>query len=251
MEIFNFKRFLRLLKWRILDRRTLQIFILFTLCGLIYVLLPGINSIINYGARPEYLQMCNLAIKEHVVKGLSERIFYVFLYSIILSFALIFYGTYSKIGSIEEVLLPASRMEKFISRWVVCVFGALLSSIVVFLITDILQYIYYYFTLGNQACSLASSFFKKAQYDPIAYIWAISVGSFLLFCGSIYHRYTFILTGVSVLIFMGIMQLTLFSNGWNATRILLFSPPFTILCYLGSYRAYAHLQTVRNKWLNL
>jgi len=251
METFNFKRFLHLLKWRILDKRTLHIFILFILCGLVYALLPGINSIINFEAWPDYLKMDDLAIMKIVVKALSENTFYVFLYSVIFSFVLIFYGTYSKTGSIEEVLLPASRMEKYISRWVVCVFGALLSSIIVFLITDLMQYIFFYFMLGDRACSLAPSFFKEAQYDAAGYAWAISIGSFLLFCGSIYHRHTFILIGVSVLVFMLIADVMFFSHGWHPTRLLIFSPVFTILCYIGSYWAYGHLQTAGNKWLNL
>ena len=203
--------------------------------------------------------------------------------------ASIFNNMRTKQSRATFLMLPASNLEKFVSRFLWVTVGCLVMLLASLVITDVIQYVFSWFITPHMHGSLTASFFEEifcsksldsssdaivvnhhsvmSNYFPK---WALMFSvlaychSFFTLGGSIFRKYTVILTVVSSFVLM--FLLTIVFNLIGSDTVVYFIKdlgPYNIgyvmivLCiilsvfnYWLSYKLFTRMQVINNKWLN-
>ena len=222
------------------------------------------------------------------LSNISGTFFFVGFLLFLVCGASIFNNMRTKQSRATFLMLPASNLEKFVSRFLWVTVGCLVMLFSSLVITDVIQYVFSWFITPHMHGSLTVSFFEElfcsknmdtsniimvdhqsvmANYFPM---WVLVV-SFLVFChsfftlgGSIFRKYTVILTVVSsfVLVFFLAVVFNLIGGDMVVYFIKDLGPYktgyvmivlFIILAvfnYWLSYKLFTRMQVINNKWLN-
>lgn len=183
---------------------------------------------------------------------------------------------------INEFMLPASNLEKFIARYLIYFLVIPLVAIPSFLAGDLVQHLLTLtFGLGQEQwattdaiqmikgmISESASSDTNTIYTATFAFFLISLHASFIFLGSIFHKQPAVMAILSWIIISmliliaaalaakGIVDLTesgyviiLYDNWFNAALILL-NILFTAFCFWFAYRKYTRLQVINNKWIN-
>lgn len=277
MQTFNIKRFHHTLVWQIAnDRKNLLNFLAF---GFIFALFPAVLFMLKVGV-PEaspayvtkvapvfivmaaaYLQTCGAAI----VSNVSD-----------------------KIKRINNFILPASKMEKFISRYVHLLIVFPLAAFVGLIVGDLVQMLVYQIAAGDSASitiavfnTIGQSRLHAMAVSGNADLIASSIQVFLLIwlihsqyvlCGTFFRRHAWVKTTMLLLImyivlsmafvlgFLGLLnliygegqyELILIDSWWVYAVKYITLAALIAFNYWAAFRIYSRMQAVNNKWYNL
>lgn len=222
------------------------------------------------------------------LSNISGTFFFVGFLLFLVCGASIFNNMRTKQSRATFLMLPASNLEKFVSRFLWVTVGCLVMLFSSLVITDVIQYVFSWFITPHMHGSLTVSFFEELfcsksmdtsniimvdhQSVKVNYysMWVLVV-SFLFFChsfftlgGSIFRKYTVILTVVSsfVLIFLLAVVFNLiggdlvvyfvedlgpYKTGYVMIVLFIILAVFN---YWLSYKLFTRMQVINNKWLN-
>lgn len=267
MEQLNIQRFGKVLRRLIIiNHKTLfNIFLGYAILFLLYSLIS--MGIFSWEALP------NLSIVERLmtvltIVGPSFSIgFYFFSCSIISDLE-------GKQKRINEMILPATNLEKYLARLVYVIIGFPVLVLAALVVADILQQLVSIIIHhGGRAslCSLAIGFLNPSNFDIESLFIMVTgylfINSYCVLSGMLFGKTAWIkggLMGMSILfLFAGIMLglAYLFTDhfyihaeniDWQASDMAgnIVAWVFIILMYALAYRVYTRLQVINNRWIN-
>lgn len=269
----NKNRFLQVLRWQLLLSKRQIITMMLAFFGLLVI--P---------------QMIMLILKPVSDSAFSMTMFSIvfFLVYIVTCGAGIFTNLKTRQQRINDFMLPASNLEKFISRYLVLIIAIPLAAIVGFLAGDLVQHLLV-MAFGKAPAGWAVSYAAESmpqlwnfnnpvkEYDdvnsfafgPWMFIMAVIFQhAVFLFFGSIYHKHPIVMAvlswmvlGMVVLTLLGLgaklffdfidegYTIILYDNWWIALYFIV-AIILSALCYWFAYRRYARLQVINNQWIN-
>lgn len=267
METFNTTRFLQLCKWSIQTykkeflRITTGISIAFFI--VLFVSLNFENSIYMTDEMTEYAAFKCITIM-------------FFILSIMPSY--IFNNMNTKQQRLMYKLLPASNLEKFISRALYVTLFITIGTALAFCVADVVRYSLALIT-GKGVQALATPDFFKGLCDILPKClkgdireWILTAEGFLwgqslyILGGTIFRRHQFIFTSIALILgtiaisWLLAMTGDMFQLGLNYMRepvkIMVYCamcvlPVLTIANYYISYVIFKRMQVINNKWINL
>lgn len=267
MENFNISRFGKVSKWYIANAKTgylgFAIIAVFILLFFFIISTEVMDQKIPYNDKLE------------TAMGIAFS-FYYFLMIAIPSF--MFVGMKTNQKRINYLMLPATNLEKFISRYIITLLGFTLAFIVAFFAADLLHWVFTLIRHPEQTGFVISHFTnvvsstlvfrinngQSSDATIVGLLCTFWVHSFYLLGGTILRKHQWIIpTGILIfLMFMGawLIGYLLSSNciksinlsGSGASYVLsIITAAVTIFNYWFSYRTFKHMQVINNKWINL
>lgn|SRR5574344_161091 len=187
---------------------------------------------------------------------------------------LFWFDVKKKSSMINLLVLPATHLEKFISRYLLLIIGGLLLCVASFITADVLQWIYYslfnpaYGGLAMARINFYSLHFFRFNFtvngqnldNYLAYaigcmgpIWFHSV--YLLF-GMLFKKMSWIVSSAIIIVFFILfgksVEVGLFGSvEILAIVVLSLLVIFVIFNYVMSYKIFRHIQVIHNKWMRL
>lgn len=150
MNNFNISRTLRLARWSLVEERgfairtTIIITLLMTFL-MTFLSIGGEATYMAYGgdARMQVLMM------EKLSKGMSLIFISIYWLVMMVGVSMVFRNMRTKQQRIAYMMLPASNMEKYVTRVVMVALGGLLMSVVSFVLADQLQMVFIKLIFGD------------------------------------------------------------------------------------------------------
>lgn len=185
-----------------------------------------------------------------------------------------------KTSRINTFILPASKLEKFASRYVYLLIAVPLLALVGIITGDLLQMLVYKIAVGD-ASSLTLSFFNQlstnylykgcAETTFVAYALLWLIHSVYLLLGTFFRRRAWIKSNLLLVVLLIVLSLSVafgtkgvldFIYGEGNYNIVLVEGllptiaecavmlALTIFNYWAAFRIYARMQVVNNRWYN-
>lgn len=268
MKTFNITRFHNSLLWQVVVRK--RILINFAAFGLLFALIPMVFNIVN-----------NFS---HIIpmdwNGVASIYAMIMVAYLTTCGAFIVGNISDKNSRINAFLLPASKLEKFVSRYIFLLIAVPLAAFVGLIVGDIIQ-MPIYKILSGEASSLTYAFLYNMAHSY--YFWggmsegmgtmingivvALYIHSILLLCGTFFHRHAWIKSNVLLLLASIVLSAVIMliaksilnaiygagnyvvylenSIAWYVLFIIFF-----VFNYWAAYRIYSRMQAINNKWYN-
>lgn len=269
MQTFNITRFKNTLVWQIAnDRKQVLNFLAF---GFIFALFPAVLFLFKIGvpsASPYYVT--DVA---PVFVGIAA-IYLLTCGAVIVS------DISDKIKRINSFILPASKLEKFVSRYIYLLVVIPITAFIGLVVGDLVQMLIYQIAVGDSA-SIVYRLIRSLTVDyprntgvPDGFQWFLLLWlihtHFLLF-GTFFRRLAWIKSTVLLLIiyiifslgfafgFLGLLDLIygegqyklIFIDSWWVYALKYMSLAALIAFnYWAAFRIYSRMQAVNNKWYN-
>lgn len=265
MQTFNFNRFFHTLLYQAVSNRKTSLNyiafgLLFAICGGLMTLATSFHSI-----SPGYAQSI-------------ASIFFCFFIAYMLTFGtLIVSNITDKKQRINAFILPASKLEKFVSRYAYLLVVVPLLAFTGLLVGDLVQMLVLKIVAGD-AYSVIASLFGNAVTDSfhtenevISFFALWQVHSFLLLLGTCFHRHAWVKSvlvavaitiAITLAIIVGAKEILDFIYGEGNYTVVLIDEPWvtvatctglfavTAFNYWASFRIYRRMQAINNKWYN-
>lgn len=180
-----------------------------------------------------------------------------------------------KNSRISSFLIPASKLEKFVSRYVLLLIALPLAVIIGVVVGDLVQLLLYTIIMGTSS-SVMGNFGHLFSYQlnnnfPVAFIVTWLGHSIYLLLGTVFRRHAWIKSNVSlfaILTALGVIVLfvskllldglygegnynvLIVDNWWVTTIEYIVIFAFIAFNYWASFRIYARMQAINNKWHN-
>lgn len=175
---------------------------------------------------------------------------------------------------INEMMLPATNLEKYLARLVYVIIGFPLLVLAALVAADVLQQLVsLIIPHGGRAslCSIAIGFLNPSNFDPESLFIMITgylfVNSYCVLSGMLFGKNAWIkggLMGMSLLFLLSGIMLGLayiFTDhfyihaenvGWEYSDTVgnIIAWVLTLLMYALAYRVYMRLQVINNRWIN-
>ena len=291
MSNFNISRTMRLVRWSFVEERgyAIRTTIIITLLMTLFM------TMMSIGSEPIFMaNASNPETQRAVLFKMSRSFSFVchgtYWFIILVGGSMMFRNMKTKQQRIAYMMLPASNVEKFVSRLVLVVLGGMLMAVASFLVSDLLQqlfmrYVYGQSHIGSYAVTLLTTLSDIAQrgvraFDELGPTFSNYVsqsGLRDIFAGTSVNPGLFVifyyclgdLFDLSVFIFMG----TLFRrHGWlfacviySLIRALIYLifPEFNVWLSMSvmlvgmvaftwlSFRLFTRMQVINNKLLNI
>lgn len=184
----------------------------------------------------------------------------------------------TKQDKIQELMLPATNLEKFVARLLGSTLFVLLIMFIAFALSDVLQQLLNMLIhKGSRASMLVSLFsdldmFSNLPQDAKSAVWVYLLGavsSFSVFAlgGMLFRKVAWLKTSIAVFLII-VIGLSLFvgfayvvytqtpyvvalPRHWPFWANVLGSLAVSVPCLWLSYRLYCRLQAVNNRWINI
>ena len=263
----NKDRFLKVLCWELTQNK--RGYITMALVFLAIILIPQLLALIIERSSANTIEFTST---------LADLIFWAYMTVV---GATIFTHIKTRQQRINDFMLPAANLEKFIARYLVIVVAMPLAAIAGLLVGDVLQYVLTLITGGAHAEWASGYFFtftqsasfvvmKSSMPHPGLFLAAgmLSQHAVFLLFGSIYHKHpvvmsmvtwiacaiamfiAFIVVGKGVSNFLDHGYIIEISNLWITVVYTLVNIVFTVFCFWFAYRRYTRLQVINNQWIN-
>lgn len=262
MQSFNTTRFIQTLKWQLADHK--KHFYAPLSKGFLATIAPCIFSLIIY--------------KKPLDESTIFNILTIFLTIYLTTCgALIVSNISDKNSRINDFLVPASKLEKFTSRYICLLFSTPLSVTIGVMAAYLLQFPICGIITGSlptvDLTSVWPNFTWNTTLNTAEKIFLIlNIHSQFLLLGTIFRRNAWIkscltliitYTTLSIIVMFGTKSILDAIYGENNYNIVLIGSwwvsalQYTLciiqisLCYWGAFRIYSRMQAVNNKWHNL
>lgn len=267
----NKNRFLQVVRWELLLSKRQIVTMALVFFGM--VVIPQLLALI---LKPGYSStayimgiICAITLSCYLVFGSAN----------------IFGSLKSRQQRINNFMLPASSLEKFIARYLILIIAMPLAAVAGFLSGDIVQWLVSRMVSSNAAEWATGSFisqvggengflqFTSSINGTVAGTAALVVGALsqhalFLFFGSIFHKHPVVMAflawiglGIALTVVgaLAAYALSNFLSGeytviiydyWWQVLYYVVNIALIIFCYWFAYRRYTRLQVINNQWIN-
>ena len=269
---FQFSRLLMVMRW---DMFTNLKSYLNMMLGMTFALLPFFIMQLyqlskQYQLFPDTIDLSYLGMSQYVL-----MIFSIAMYMMATQIFMVMKTT----GQREQFLmLPASNLEKYISRFLFSTLGAAVSMITAIVVSDLVQLIFSFVLLPGHHQSLCLyavallwkiwTTFIENNDSTCALLLSLSivtcgvlVHSFFILCGTLFRKHTIVVSGILFIVMTYLVIYVIESVPDTITSCLmhgdnswLFSIAELLLAgfqYWLSYKVFTRMQVICNKWINL
>lgn len=269
---FQFSRLLMVMRW---DMFTNLKSYLNMMLGMTFALLPFFIMQLyqlskQYQLFPDTIDLSYLGMSQYVL-----MIFSIAMYMMATQIFMVMKTT----GQREQFLmLPASNLEKYISRFLFSTLGAAVAMITAIVVSDLVQLIFSFVLLPGHHQSVCLSIMALLWKIWTTFIESIDsagalmlsllimtcgvlVHSFFILCGTLFRKHTIVVSGILFIVMTYLVIYVIESVPDTITTCLmhgdnswLFSIAELLLAgfqYWLSYKVFTRMQVICNKWINL
>lgn len=180
----------------------------------------------------------------------------------------------------QFLMLPASNLEKYISRFLFSTLGAAVAMITAIVVSDLVQLIFSFVLLPGHHQSVCLSIMALLWKIWTTFIESIDsagalmlsllimtcgvlVHSFFILCGTLFRKHTIVMSGILFIVMIYLVIYVIESVPGTITTCLMHGDNSWIFClliaelllagfqYWLSYKVFTRMQVICNKWINL
>ena len=180
----------------------------------------------------------------------------------------------------QFLMLPASNLEKYISRFLFSTLGAAVAMITAIVVADLVQLIFSFLLLPGHHQSVCLSImallwkiwttFIENNDSTGALLLSLSivtcgvlVHSFFILCGTLFRKHTIVVSGILFIVMTYLVIYVIESVPDTITTCLMHGDNSWLFClliaelllagfqYWLSYKVFTRMQVICNKWINL
>lgn len=180
----------------------------------------------------------------------------------------------------QFLMLPASNLEKYISRFLFSTLGAAVAMITAIVVSDLVQLIFSFVLLPGHHQSVCLSTMALLWKIWTTFIESIDstgalllsllivtcgvlVHSFFILCGTLFRKHTIVVSGILFIVMTYLVIYVIESVPGTITTCLMHGDNSWIFClliaelllagfqYWLSYKVFTRMQVICNKWINL
>ena len=271
---FQFSRLLMVMRW---DMFTNLKSYLNMMLGMTFALLPFFIMQLyqlskQYQLFPDTIDLSYLGMSQYVL-----MIFSIAMYMMATQIFMVMKTT----GQREQFLmLPASNLEKYISRFLFSTLGAAVAMITAIVVSDLVQLIFSFVLLPGHHQSVCLSImallwkiwttFIENIDSTGALLLSLSivtcgvlVHSFFILCGTLFRKHTIVVSGILFIVMIYLVIYVIESVPGTITTCLMHGDNSWIFClliaelllagfqYWLSYKVFTRMQVICNRWINL
>lgn len=268
MKNFNIHRFGHTLWWNLQTSKK-ELLTITTILFCIFLGLPLINMVFNIGSEKAFMDG-NL----QMVFGFNILVLSVF---ISLSGCWIFSNMKTKGQIISFKMLPASDVEKYLTRFLYATVGLIAGAVLAFILADLVRMLLYLAVYHDTFFSMTTRLFTEshicfnddsmdnlAAYNFFAAAGTLAVHAYTILCGTLFRHHKVVFTALigmiigtigGILIGSVALYLNTDINMADAEAVVWLGG-VAVLClaaamYWLSYRLFRRMQVINNKWINV
>lgn len=273
---FQFSRLLMVMRWDVFTNRKTY---LNTVLGMISALLP-VYILQQYQLSKQYQHLPSIAIKLGY-HGISQYTLLIFSIAMYMMSTQIFMVMKTNGQREQFLMLPASNLEKYISRFLFSTLGAVVAMIIAIVVADLVQLLFSFILLPGHhqsVCLYTAALLWKIWnvfienidstrsllLSLFIVVCVVCAHSFFILCGTLFRKHTVVVSGIlfiamtylviyviesvsgSMTTWLIHIDNTLFDSLLIATGLLLVSFQYWL-----SYKVFTRMQVICNKWINL
>ena len=271
---FQFSRLLMVMRW---DMFTNLKSYLNMMLGMTFALLPFFIMQLyqlskQYQLFPDTIDLSYWGMSQYVL-----MIFSIAMYMMATQIFMVMKTT----GQREQFLmLPASNLEKYISRFLFSTLGAAVAMITAIVVADLVQLIFSFLLLPGHHQSVCLSTVALLWKIWTTFIESIDsagalmlsllimtcgvlVHSFFILCGTLFRKHTIVVSGILFIVMIYLVIYVIESVPDTITTCLMHGDNSWIFClliaelllagfqYWLSYKVFTRMQVICNRWINL
>ena len=271
---FQFSRLLMVMRW---DMFTNLKSYLNMMLGMTFALLPFFIMQLyqlskQYQLFPDTIDLSYLGMSQYVLMISS-----IAMYMMATQIFMVMKTT----GQREQFLmLPASNLEKYISRFLFSTLGAAVAMITAIVVSDLVQLIFSFVLLPGHHQSVCLSTMALLWKIWTTFIESIDsagalmlslpimtcgvlVHSFFILCGTLFRKHTIVVSGILFIVMIYLVIYVIESVPGTITTCLMHGDNSWIFClliaelllagfqYWLSYKVFTRMQVICNRWINL
>ena len=271
---FQFSRLLMVMRW---DMFTNLKSYLNMMLGMTFALLPFFIMQLyqlskQYQLFPDTIDLSYWGMSQYIL-----MIFSIAMYMMATQIFMVMKTT----GQREQFLmLPASNLEKYISRFLFSTLGAAVAMITAIVVSDLVQLIFSFVLLPGHHQSVCLSIMALLWKIWTTFIESIDsagalmlsllimtcgvlVHSFFILCGTLFRKHTIVVSGILFIVMIYLVIYVIESVPGTITTCLMHGDNSWIFClliaelllagfqYWLSYKVFTRMQVICNKWINL
>lgn len=271
---FQFSRLLMVMRW---DMFTNLKSYLNMMLGMTFALLPFFIMQLyqlskQYQLFPDTIDLSYWGMSQYVL-----MIFSIAMYMMATQIFMVMKTT----GQREQFLmLPASNLEKYISRFLFSTLGAAVAMITAIVVSDLVQLIFSFLLLPGHHQSVCLSTMALLWKIWTTFIESIDsagalmlsllimtcgvlVHSFFILCGTLFRKHTIVVSGILFIVMIYLVIYVIESVPGTITTCLMHGDNSWIFClliaelllagfqYWLSYKVFTRMQVICNRWINL
>lgn len=271
---FQFSRLLMVMRWDVFTNYKTY---LNTVLGMIFALLPILIMQLYQLSKQDQLSPDTIDLSYW---GMSQYVLMIFSIAMYMMATQIFMVMKTTGQREQFLMLPASNLEKYISRFLFSTLGAAVAMITAIVVSDLVQLIFSFLLLPGHHQSVCLS--------TVALLWKIwttfienidstgalllsllivtcgvLVHSFFILCGTLFRKHTIVVTTI---LFIAMTYLVIYviesvpgtittclNHGDNSWLFSLLIAELLLggFQYWLSYKVFTRMQVICNKWINL
>ena len=271
---FQFSRLLMVMRWDVFTN--LKTYLNMTL-GMTFALLPILIMQLYQLSKQDQLSPDTIDLSYW---GMSQ---YVLMISSIAMYMMAtqIFMVMKTTGQREQFLmLPASNLEKYISRFLFSTLGAAVAMITAIVVSDLVQLIFSFVLLPGHHQSVCLSIMALLWKIWTTFIESIDsagalmlsllimtcgvlVHSFFILCGTLFRKHTIVVSGILFIVMIYLVIYVIESVPGTITTCLMHGDNSWIFClliaelllagfqYWLSYKVFTRMQVICNRWINL
>lgn len=271
---FQFSRLLMVMRW---DMFTNLKSYLNMMLGMTFALLPFFIMQLyqlskQYQLFPDTIDLSYWGMSQYVL-----MIFSIAMYMMATQIFMVMKTT----GQREQFLmLPASNLEKYISRFLFSTLGAAVAMITAIVVSDLVQLIFSFVLLPGHHQSVCLSimallwkiwttfiesidFAGALMLSLLIMTCGVLVHSFFILCGTLFRKHTIVVSGILFIVMIYLVIYVIESVPDTITTCLMHGDNSWIFClliaelllagfqYWLSYKVFTRMQVICNRWINL
>ena len=271
---FQFSRLLMVMRWDVFTNLKSY---LNMMLGMTFALLPFFIMQLyqlskQYQLFPDTIDLSYWGMSQYVL-----MIFSIAMYMMATQIFMVMKTT----GQREQFLmLPASNLEKYISRFLFSTLGAAVAMITAIVVADLVQLIFSFLLLPGHHQSVCLSIMALLWKIWTTFIESIDsagalmlsllimtcgvlVHSFFILCGTLFRKHTIVVSGILFIVMIYLVIYVIESVPGTITTCLMHGDNSWIFClliaelllagfqYWLSYKVFTRMQVICNRWINL
>ena len=271
---FQFSRLLMVMRWDVFTNLKSY---LNMMLGMTFALLPFFIMQLyqlskQYQLFPDTIDLSYWGMSQYVL-----MIFSIAMYMMATQIFMVMKTT----GQREQFLmLPASNLEKYISRFLFSTLGAAVAMITAIVVSDLVQLIFSFVLLPGHHQSVCLSIMALLWKIWTTFIESIDsagalmlsllimtcgvlVHSFFILCGTLFRKHTIVVSGILFIVMIYLVIYVIESVPGTITTCLMHGDNSWLFClliaelllagfqYWLSYKVFTRMQVICNKWINL
>jgi len=269
---FQFSRLLMLMRWDVFTN--LKTYLNMTL-GMTFALLPILIMQLYQLSKQDQLSPDTIDLSYW---GMSQNILFISSIAMYMMATQIFMVMKTNGQREQFLMLPASNLEKYISRFLFSTLGAAIAMLTAIVVSDLVQLMFSFLLLPGHHQSVCLStvallwkiwatFIENIDSTSVLLLSllvvtsGVLVHSFFILCGTLFRKHTIVVTTILFIVMTYLVIYVIESVPDTITTCLmygdnswLFSIAELLLAgfqYWLSYKVFTRMQVICNKWINL